>query len=186
MIFTRTRNTPVNTDRIVAGFLANETDAIALVAGWARDVARYRAWGFEEPEDLVQEVLLAVVRNLRDERFVAGDLRAYVRRIAKNVCISSYRRARTRGVEAPLDEGLQATGGDGRSLERRAMLTRILASLDDACRRMIAQAYYYGLSRKEIAARWGISVTAAKVRLFRCLEKARMLQNSTAGHGEGS
>lgn len=177
MFSIKMRNTPVETDRIITGFLTNQSEAVALVTGWARGVARSRAWGFETSEDIVQQTLLVVVQNLRAGKFQGGNLPAYVRRIAKNICISNYRRARTRGAQVPLGESLRTTEADGAGIERRAMLARILAILDAPCRQLIEQAYFYGLSRKEIAARWGISAGAAKVRLFRCLEKARVLQD---------
>lgn len=169
-------------DRIIAGFLDGAAEAVGTLAGWARGVTGHRAWGFESPEDIVQATLLALVQNLRGGRFTGGDLRAYVRRIAKNLCITSYRRARSRGTEVALDDaegpaaaGLAAAGlaAAGIDAERRALLNRILDGLDEACQRIIGLAYAQGLRRKEIAEHLGISEGAAKVRLFRCLEKAR-------------
>lgn len=166
------------TDRIVAGFLANRPEVVVQVAGWAKSVVQYRLWAFESPEDIVQETLLALVQNLREERFKGGDLRAYVRRIAKNICISSYRRLRTRGTHLPVCEEISVPSSRdaGPEIERQAMLQRILERLDEACRQLITLAYAYGIGRKEIAQRLGISETAAKVRLHRCLEKARTTQ----------
>jgi len=167
--------------------LANEPGAIATAARWAREITRHHAWGFESPEDVAQETLLALVRNLRDGRFTSGDFRAYVRRIAKNISISSYRRARVRATTIPLEEDMQpaAAGADAR-VEHGASVGRILAGLDETCRRLIALAYLYGLSRREIAGRLGISEGAAKVRLFRCLERARASQAGPAERASGA
>jgi RNA polymerase sigma-70 factor (ECF subfamily) len=166
---------------LAAALLANEPSAVARVAGWVREITRFRAWGFEGPEDVAQEALLALVRNLRAQRFREGDLRAYARRIAKNLCISSYRRYQTRRGQVPLDEEtpLADAGRSGATLERRAMVRRILDRLDEACRELITLAYYHGLSRREIAGRLGVSEGTAKVRLFRCIEKARLTQDGS-------
>ncbi len=170
--------TAPETDRVIEDFLAGRQEVVAMVAGWAREVARHRAWGFDSPDDIVQATLLGMVGNLRAGRFGGGDLRAYVRRIAKNLCVSSYRRARTRRGEVSLEtqeSEASVAPAAGLDAERRAALGRILALLDEACRRIIVLAYLHGQSRGEIAQRMGISEGAAKVRLFRCLEKARAL-----------
>jgi RNA polymerase sigma-70 factor (ECF subfamily) len=173
------------TDRIVTGLMASDPDAVEEVAGWARVVAGHHAWGFETPEDIVQDTLLALIRNVRERRFSGGNLRAYVRRVAKNQCISSYRKARTRGVQVPLNgdaPGVSKTvSPGGEDMERSAMAHRILESLDETCRHLITLAYFQGLSRREIAERLGISETAAKVRLFRCIERARAMQAGERG-----
>jgi RNA polymerase sigma-70 factor (ECF subfamily) len=175
----------VDADRIAAAFLHDEREAVVTVTAWARAVADHRAWGFETPDDIVQEVLLALVRNFRGGRFVGGDLRAYVRRITKNICVSSYRKARTRGTAVPLEEAAATVPGtDGEDAVRRAEVKRILAGLDEPCRRLITLAYLHGLSRKEIARRFAISEGAAKVRLFRCLERARAMQGNPPDAGD--
>jgi len=65
------------------------------------------------------------------------------------------------------------------SPDQLTLLGWILENLDDTCRRLIISAYLHGLSRKEIAQQLDISVGATKVRLFRCLEKARKV---SSGH----
>ncbi len=162
--------------RLAAAFLDNQPEAIATVTGWARSVAEHRAWGFDSPDDIVQSTMLALVQNLQGGRFAGGELRPYVRRIAKNLCISSYRRLRSRGTEIALG----GDGGPGLDLasseldpERLATLREILQRLDRNCRQIISLAYGHGMNRQEIADQLGITVGATRVRLFRCLEKAR-------------
>jgi len=169
------REPEVESQRLVEDFLAGRPQAVARITSWAWPVAAHRAWGFETAEDIVQEALLAVVRGLRTGRFSRGDLRAYVRRIAKNICISAYRRARTRGTQVGQVEELPMADPAGRRAEGLVAANDLLSRLDEACQRLILAAYYYGTPRKEIAQRLGISEGAAKVRLFRCLEKARQM-----------
>ena len=165
-----------------AAFLSEDAHALAAVTGWIRAVARHRAWGFDSPEDLTQEVLLAVLQNLRDGRFREGNLKHYVRRIAKNICVSRYRRARLRRAETSLEQRIPSKADapertPGASVDEQVIdqmsVAAILASLEEGCRRLIQLAYYERLPRREIAHRLGISETAAKVRLFRCMERAR-------------
>ena len=174
-------------ESVVADFLDNRPEAIATVTAWIRDVVRHRAWGFESPEDLVQGTLLALVRNFRSGRYAGGDLRAYVRRVAKNRCVSCYRKRRVRGHEVPWNEadGGRELAAPDRQPEcdagRRIRLERALASLGDDCRRLIGRAYGEGWSRSEIADDLGISEGAARVRLFRCLERAREIYFGKGG-----
>ncbi len=163
---------------LVAGFLANQHEAVRTIAGWARQVATHRAWGFETPEDIVQTTLLALVTCFRERRFAGGNLKAYVQRISKNACISSYRHARVRrgtvSIEAePVSETVAAPPAE--VPEERLTAERILERMEEPCRQIIDLAYRLGLSRKEIADRLEITEAAARVRLFRCLQAARAL-----------
>jgi RNA polymerase sigma-70 factor (ECF subfamily) len=166
---------------IVQGFLDGRPEDVRQVALWARTVAGHRVWGFETTEDIVQAALLAVVQNLRDGRFDGGDLRAYVRRITKNMCITSYRRLKSRGEHVSLDQTADplASAPSGTDLERRIVLERILEKLNQDCREIIVFAYVHGLSRKEIGRRLGISEEAARVKLCRCIKNARTLLNES-------
>jgi RNA polymerase sigma factor (sigma-70 family) len=174
---------PLQTDEdaeeVIAALLANESEALRKVTGWARSVIAHRVWGFESSDDIIQETLLALLRNFREGKFVGGDLRAYVRRIAKNLCISRHRKIRGRGAHIQLqeDDSFSSASGTAAAMECAAMVGRILRGLGDACRRLMVLAYVEGLSRREIAERLGISEAAAKVRLFRCLEMARAQQD---------
>jgi RNA polymerase sigma-70 factor (ECF subfamily) len=171
-------------EAIASGLLRGQTSAVGVATEWVRSVVRHQAWGFAAPEDIVQDALLAVVGNLREDRYRSGDFRAYVRRIAKNICIGHYRRHRRRGPHESLeadDARVMAGDGDEQAMEARTEVRQILAGLDGSCRRLISLAYLEGLSRRQIGQRLGISETAAKVRLFRCLERARHLGRPPAG-----
>lgn len=166
---------------LVAGFLANRPEAIGTVAAWARQVARHRDWGFETPEDIVQATLLVLVTNFRENRFTGGNLRAYVQRIAKNMCVSSYRRARVRRGTVSLDQEPAIARNAAAEVEdpdQELTVQSILRRLDEPCRRLIQLAFGLGLSRREIAARLGVAEVTARVRLYRCLRAAKDLAES--------
>ena len=162
-------------------FLDGHTGTVRIISEWARSVAAHRVWGFENAEDIVQATLLALVQNLREGKFSGGNLRAYVRRIAKNMCIDTYRKARARGNHVSLEEsGRQHPARrPGDEMEHSNMIERILERLSEACRRIILLAYVHGYSRREISFRLGISEEAARVRLFRCIRNARALLNGS-------
>lgn len=164
-------------DQLIQDFLGGRSEAVGILAEWARSVAVHKTWGFEAPEDVVQATLLALVQNLREGRFKGGDLRAYVRRISKNMCITNYRRQLVRGHHVSLEDSASEPVStlSGEEVERRALLSRIMERLNEKCRQIILLAYVQGYSRKEIGNRFGISEKAARVTLFRCIQKARTM-----------
>jgi RNA polymerase sigma-70 factor (ECF subfamily) len=178
-------DTARESEAIAGRFLEGDNEAVRTVSEWARSVVAHRVWGFENTEDIVQATLLALVQNLRDGRFTGGNLRAYVRRIAKNMCIDAYRKIRTRGDHVPLEESERHSPvrHHGEEMARDDMIGRILERLSEECRRIILLAYIQGYSRREISNRLGISEQAARVRLYRCIRIARSL---LSGPGEMS
>ena len=161
----------------IKAYLDGQPETIHMMAGWARSVAAHKAWGFETPEDVVQATLLALVQNFRDGKFTGGNLPAYVKRIAKNMCITSYRKTRTRGEHISIDKSPfpPSSRQSGESIERRALLYRILEQMEEGCRQIILLAYAYGYSRREIGRRLEISEEATRVKLFRCIRHARTM-----------
>ena len=169
--------TPHGLDDTRVGFQEGRPDAVREVTAWMKSAIAFRVWGFESPGDIVQASLLALLGNLKAGSYAGGDFRAYVRHIAKNICVSASRRARTRGIQVPIDaetpgHEVQAPDTD---VESRALLFRILDRLDGSSREILSLAYLEGLSRSEIGERLGISEGTARVRLFRGLTKARAL-----------
>jgi len=161
----------------ITAFLKGERWAVAMMTEWARQVAAHEAWGFETPDDVVQATLLALVQNFRRGGFTEGNLRAYVRRIAKNMCVTSYRRTRVRGEHVALEDvssriAVPALDAD---IDRYATLKRVLERMGEDCRRIVILAYVDGYSREEIGSELGISIGAVRTRLFRCLQSARSI-----------
>jgi RNA polymerase sigma factor (sigma-70 family) len=158
-------------------YLDGDPESIRTVADWARVVIAHSVWGFENVEDIVQATLLALVQNLREGRFSGGNLRAYVRRIAKNMCISHYRKIQSRGRHVSIDESgqLSSYSRPGAVVEHRNMIDWIFKRLNEACRKIILLAYVQGYSRREISKRLGITEETTRVRLHRCISSARGL-----------
>lgn len=141
--------------------------AARLGADWAwteiyRDlspsVLRYlRAQGAREPEDLLGEVFLSVVRSLPTFSGAEQDFRAWVFTCARNVLIDAWRREGRRPIEYVPDELLGGTG-QAESAEAEAMrrlaYERVRVALDrlsDHQREVIFLRVIVGLSIDEVA-----------------------------------
>lgn len=117
-------------------------------------------------EDATQETFLRAFQNL--DRFAGGNFGAWLMRIAKNVCIDTWRRQRRHAETA--EESL-AEMSDGRSLESAAALSAAagrlmeeVAKLPEQQRRCI-ELKIEGHSYEETAELTGLPVAAVKSHL---------------------
>jgi RNA polymerase sigma factor (sigma-70 family) len=170
-------------ERIRSAFLAEHDAAILEVRRWIRGVVR-GGWRFADPEAVVQEILLELIRlgrdgAVRDDR----DFAAYVRTVARHSCVDAFRRARIRetaSIDDVFFEDEPPGPGDDpeRALlerRRREHLRFVWQGLAQPCRDLLRWAYAERSSSAEIANRLGISAVNARVRLHRCLERARAI-----------
>ena len=111
----------------------------------------------------------------------AGAFLKLVRTIAKNVCVDTYHRER-KGAAEPLDpdraEGIAGPGdpeGRLRAHERLQALAYVLQKLGNSCRELWTLVYGEKLSSGEIARRFGTTDGNVRVRMHRCLERARAI-----------
>jgi len=152
------------------------------VRGWIRAVVHGGSWRFTDPQAVVQDVLAELVRTLRTRPMVeAGSFLKLARTVAKNVCVDTYHRER-RGAAEPLDPestGAIAGGPDPegrlRARERLSALAYVLQRLGNSCRELWTLVYGEKLSSGEIAHRLGTTDGNVRVRMHRCLEKARTI-----------
>jgi len=138
----------------------------------AQSITRDRA----EAEDAVQEAFLRAYRNL--ERFdPERPFGPWIMKIAANRALSrSARRSKHRALEAdpaPAEEpGLDA------ALTRKEELRRVqdaVAALPPLDRAIIGLRYEQGLKVSDISRSLGLTLSAAKVRLFRARERLMKL-----------
>jgi RNA polymerase sigma-70 factor (ECF subfamily) len=130
-----------------------------------------------EREDLVQEVHLKVLVNLRRGAFEARSrLRTYVERIARYTCIDRLRGRRPSISPEELPEAALAREAEAlrriEEEERRRAFLAVFQRLPENCRRLWELVYLEGLPYRECAARLGVSYGALKVRVSRCLQRA--------------
>lgn len=147
--------------------------------------------------------LWSYVRRLTGDRAVADDvvqtafcrmlaapigetdeahLRAYVFRVASNLVVDHFRRAkRERGAEAR--ERVQDGSTDG-PIAARLDMARTLERLEPRERAMLWLAYVEGADHREIAASLGVKEASVRVLLFRARKRlAGLLGRSAAPRG---
>lgn len=140
----------------------------ALVYGVAMRVLGNR----EQAEDVTQSVFLQVWA--RPEAFAGGNFAAWIARVARNASLDILRSAavRTREPEIPVD--LPAVGAlEDQVFERvrASALATAVAALPEDQRIAIEQAYFAGLSYREVADRLNAPLGTVKSRIRTGLRK---------------
>ncbi len=130
----------------------------------------------EAAEELTQDVFLTAWRKAARFDASRGRLSTWLMTIAHNLAVDRLRRETgvTRPTLVLVDEVPEEAGLDESAvvLERDAAL-RALESLSDAERRLLARAYFRGLTAREIAEADGIPLGTVKTRLRAALIKVR-------------
>ena len=166
--------------RLVEGLLAGNEDAVReLYARYARPVVTLglRLWGSSEAaEELTQDVFLAAWRTAARFDPSRGRLSTWLMTIAHNLAVDRLRRET--GVTRPhlvlVDEVPEVPMPDeDEVLMERDVAVRALGSLSDAEKRLLARAYFGGLTAREIAESDGIPLGTVKTRLRTALIKVR-------------
>jgi RNA polymerase sigma-70 factor (ECF subfamily) len=166
--------------QLVEGLLAGNEDAVrALYARYARPIFTLglRLLGSAEAaEELTQDVFLAAWRKAARFDPARGRLSTWLMTIAHNLAVDRLRRET--GVTRPhlvlMDEVPEVLGPDeDEPLIERDVAIRALASLSDAEKRLLARAYFGGLTAREIAEADGIPLGTVKTRLRTALIKVR-------------
>jgi RNA polymerase sigma-70 factor, ECF subfamily len=166
--------------QLVEGLLGGNEDAVrALYARFARPIFTLglRLLGSAEAaEELTQDVFLAAWRKAARFDPARGRLSTWLMTIAHNLAVDRLRRET--GVTRPhlvlVDEvpELEWVDEEAPLIERDAAI-RALESLSDAEKRLLARAYFGGLTAREIAEADGIPLGTVKTRLRTALIKVR-------------
>jgi RNA polymerase sigma-70 factor (ECF subfamily) len=166
--------------QLMEGLLAGNDDAVrTLYARYARPIFTLglRILGSPEAaEELTQDVFLAAWRKAASFDPARGRLSTWLMTIAHNLAVDRLRRET--GVRRPhlvfVDEIPEVAGAeeDEHVLERDAAV-RALGALSEAERRLLARAYFGGLTAREIAEADGIPLGTVKTRLRTALIKIR-------------
>jgi RNA polymerase sigma-70 factor (ECF subfamily) len=148
-------------ERAYADFL---TRTAALVRGFAR---RKIVQGGVDPEDVVQETLLAIHVKRHTWRQDAPVL-PWIYAIARFKLIDAFRR-RGRRVEVEIDEIAETFAEPETETVSERDINRVLESLPPAQRSVVSAVSVEGRSIGETAAKFGITETAVRVSLHRGL-----------------
>ncbi|MCG8467637.1 MAG: sigma-70 family RNA polymerase sigma factor [Gemmatimonadetes bacterium] len=152
-----------------------EAHLVARFEPRVRRVARARVHP-DWVDDVVNEVLGAVVEAVRDDRVEDPDrLPGFVYGVTRNV-ISNWARAQARDRRAT-EDGLEPAREISDPLqllldeETRASVVRCLESLRDEDREILHMSFYRGLTPTEVANETGIAPNVARQRLWRARER---------------
>ena len=163
---------------VVAARVAGDTSLM-----WAEFAARLRAFVARrvpagiEPDDVVQEVFLRVVRHLPSLRD-AERVEAWLFQIARNTLRDAMRarqRRDNRTDALEVDGPAQADTVDVRAAEAELApcLTPMIARLAEPYRQAIELTSLHGLTQTEAAKRIGVSVSGMKSRVQRAREQLK-------------
>ncbi len=136
------------------------------------------AQGAREPEDLLAEVFIDVVRNLPSFEGQEPEFRAWVFRIARNRHIDAWRaeRRRPRAAAALHDEEPEAHGSDppaDAAILERAAIQEVLGTLTIDQRAVLLLRYIHQFSVEDTASILGRSPGAVRVLQHRALHSLR-------------
>jgi RNA polymerase sigma-70 factor (ECF subfamily) len=159
---------------LVARALTGDADATAalvrLAAPTALAAARRVTGDAGLAEDAAQEAFLRAFRAL--DRFRArSSFRAWIRTIAIRCAIDLVRRRRP---ESRLSELHAATGSEESRHEDIDLLRAALAELSPLDREIMIARELEGVSDREIARRFDLTVTSVRVRMHRARKKIRV------------
>jgi len=151
-----------------------EEELVSLFGDRIRVLVLARTGDPETARDLAQEVMLAVVRALREEQVREPErLAGFVYGTARNV-INNYLRARSRlPREDSIDAALHLanppeTSDDG---ERIAVVRHAMASLGSTDRKILLLTLVEGLKPGEIGVRLALTSETVRARKSRALKK---------------
>lgn len=127
----------------------------------------------EAARDVAQDVMLAVVRALRNGHLREAErLGAFVYGTARNLT-NNYLRTRSRLKEDPIDDAIHLAGTTepAENRERIALVRQALGVLDETDRKILLLTLVEGLKPGEIAVRLGLTSEVVRARKSRALKK---------------
>lgn len=156
----------LNPDRDVAG---------AMYVQLRQDLAKLFIWGrCSDPEGLTDEVIDRVSKKVHDVRpGYVGDPRLYFLGVANNLIKENFRKVKTQASLSEIDLSQQlTTEGEHDDADIQECLESCLQKLSSDRRELIMQYYAKDKQakidhRSELAQRFGITVEALRVRVFR-------------------
>jgi RNA polymerase sigma-70 factor (ECF subfamily) len=159
--------------KIQAGDTAAEGRIAELFAPAIRAMARVRSRGAADPQDVCQDVLIAVITGLRRGQLREADrLAAFVAGVARNV-INNELRARLSRPSQPIeDEDAVADLREEMSRRERARMLR--SALDEVTapdREVLVLSLVHGLKSGEVATRLGLDAQVVRARKSRALRR---------------
>jgi RNA polymerase sigma factor (sigma-70 family) len=168
---------------LIEAFLHGDQAAAAVIEGWVARICRLRAWRLRRHDDLVQDVLLELVKVLTAGRFAGrSSLQTFVERVAKYRCLDAVRRERKLRLVSWEDHGEPEPAIDDSPEERLAteeairLCRLVLDRLPAPCRVLLRQVLAEDRRYEDLAAEHGVALGTIKSRVARCRERASELR----------
>jgi RNA polymerase sigma-70 factor (ECF subfamily) len=135
-------------------------------------------------EDLLQETFWRVWKSAETYQAERGTFTSWLFRIARNLAIDAYRRRNVRPQTFYSEEGSDPileevpdpdmdVASQAQSILRNRQVRKALASLPSMQRQVIEMAYFYGMTRQEIAEATGEALGTIHTRARLALQKLR-------------
>jgi RNA polymerase sigma-70 factor (ECF subfamily) len=124
-----------------------------------------------DAEDLVQDVFLSAMRQLRGLRTAAA-FRGWLAAIARNRAIDYFRSTRR---SEPLDEAVERKQGVDGAAEDTFLVLDLIRKLPEAYRETLIFRLVEGMTGPEIAAKTGLTPESVRVNLCRGMKMLREL-----------
>jgi RNA polymerase sigma-70 factor (ECF subfamily) len=122
-----------------------------------------------DAEDLVQDVFMAAMRQLRGLRTAAA-FRGWLGAIARNRAVDYHRESRER---VPLDEVPPAHGASADTSQDAFLVMGAIRALPEAYRETLIMRLVEGMTGPEIAERTGLTPDSVRVNLCRGMKMLR-------------
>jgi RNA polymerase sigma factor (sigma-70 family) len=166
---------------LIDTFLMGINPGFVTIQKWIDAIILAHAWGDKlDAQEIRQEVMSIVYQNLREGKYRGEGLKTYINSICKNNCLMSLRRSyRIKDVSIEDNEICSQDLNPGEQIlqkEEYLIFRKVFEKLGFICKRILILKFIHSRSHREIADRLKISEGAARVRLLRCLEKARDLK----------
>jgi RNA polymerase sigma factor (sigma-70 family) len=161
-------------ERVRNGDPSAEDELVRIFRERVLVMMRVRTQEPDAARDLCQDVLIAVLRALRQGQLRAPErLAAFVHGIARNTANNYLRTRRRQAVLDELSESVPSLGWNDpvESAERRQLVSRALSSVTQEDRRILMLTLVEGLKPGEIAKRLGLNDEVVRTRKSRALRK---------------
>jgi RNA polymerase sigma factor, sigma-70 family len=180
-------NTHQKVDKTVSGFRKNDSETMQTI--YQEVYPKVRAHilknngNEDQAKDTFQEAFVACWRNIKEERFLEGNVSGYLFTIAKNkwtdfLRSSEYKKTINTDSQSflkvvqddpmPKDDILEEE-------QNRSAMQTAFDQLGENCRSLLQLFYFERRSMEEISKEMGMAPSSARNQKYRCMEKLRSL-----------